>query len=68
MRHEPAVEQQPNDVVLEHGCILCGGPLSMRVGLGSAGTYCAACHWISRPHLHRHDDRLHLVHPARMRA
>jgi hypothetical protein len=68
MRREPQAEPKPNDVVLDHGCILCGGPLSMRVGPGSAVTYCAECHWISRPLVHRHHDELHLVHTAGMRA
>ena len=56
------------DVELEQGCLLCGGPLSLRVVGSSAATYCRTCHWISRPHLHRHGDGVHLFHPSRMVA
>ena len=56
------------DVEVEEGCILCGGTLSMRLVGGSAGSYCRSCHWISRPHVHRHADHVALVHPARLVA
>jgi hypothetical protein len=52
------------DVTLPEGCILCGGPLALRVREGTARTYCAACHWISHPHMRRAGGAIHVVHPA----
>ena len=65
---EPEAPQAQADVELEQGCILCGGALSLRVVGRSATTYCRACHWISRPHLHHHHGEMHLFHPSRMVA
>jgi len=65
---EPEAPQAPPDVELERGCLLCGGPISLRVVGSTAATYCRSCHWISRPHLHRHGDGVHLFHTSRMMA
>jgi hypothetical protein len=53
------------DVKLEQGCILCGGPLELRVSTSGVRTYCRACRWISSPTMER-DERgeVHVVHPA----
>jgi hypothetical protein len=65
---EPEAPVAQADVELESGCLLCGGPISLRVVGRSAATYCRSCHWISRPHLHHHPDGMHLFHPSRMFA
>ena len=67
-REREATEEATTELEVAEACILCGGTLSMRVGARSAGTYCRTCHWISRPHVHRHDDHVSLVHPARLVA
>lgn len=54
----------PSDFSLEGGCLLCGGDLAVRLTPSGARTFCAACRWISRPHLSRGDDGVHVVHPA----
>jgi hypothetical protein len=66
MRHalqEPTGED-PRDLKLPNGCILCGGDLDVRVSDGEARSFCARCRWISRPHMQRHADGIHVVHPA----
>jgi hypothetical protein len=70
MKSEPVANapEVPADIELEQGCMLCGGPLSLRVQGRSAATYCRSCRWISRPHLHHHQDGMHLLHPSRMFA
>jgi hypothetical protein len=56
---------ETHDVELEHGCILCGGRLELRVSSTGARTYCRACRWISSPQMQRDDDgNVHVVHPA----
>jgi hypothetical protein len=67
MRREPGIRaatDEQGDVTLPEGCILCGGPLALRVREGTARTYCARCRWISRPHMRREDGAIHVVHPA----
>ena len=66
--HEPEAPEVQADVELEQGCLLCGGPLQLRLVGGSAATYCRSCRWISRPHLHRQADGVHLFHPSRLAA
>ncbi len=48
---------------LEAACPACGGPLEVRVEGASAGAYCRACRWISRPTVHRHGREVVLAHP-----
>jgi hypothetical protein len=50
------------EVRLEAACLACGGPLEVRVDGASAGAYCRACHWISRPSVHRHGQEFVLAH------
>jgi hypothetical protein len=68
MRREPGQETSPaegyEDVVLQNGCILCGGALALRLRNGTARTYCASCRWISSPHMRREDGAVHVIHPA----
>ncbi len=52
------------DFQLPGGCLLCGGDLHVRVGAGTARSYCPRCRWLSRPHLRREDGAVHVVHPA----
>lgn len=69
MRHElPTDASESKDFSLEGGCILCGGDLSVRVSPGRARTVCKSCRWISRPHMEREEDGVHVVHPAGLLA
>lgn len=52
------------DIELPGGCILCGGDLAVRLAAGSAASFCTRCRWISRPHMRREEDGVHVVHPA----
>jgi hypothetical protein len=65
MRRSQQIETTDNrDFSLEEGCLLCGGDLAVRLTAGGARTYCGACRWISRPHMRREGDGLHVLHPA----
>ncbi len=70
MRHEAHgtthdFETAPTqDLRLPNGCILCGGDLEVRVSAGVARSVCRDCRWFSRPHMQRHEDGIHVVHPA----
>jgi hypothetical protein len=69
MRHAlPAHATDSKDFSLEGGCILCGGDLAVRMSPGRARTVCKACRWISRPHLRREEDGVHVIHPAGLTA
>jgi len=52
------------DFSLQGGCILCGGDLQVRLTAGTARSVCMSCHWISRPHMRRGEDGVHVIHPA----
>ncbi len=52
------------EIELPGGCILCGGDLAVRITAGGAASFCTRCRWISRPHMHREDDGVHVIHPA----
>jgi hypothetical protein len=54
----------PGDFTLAEACLLCGGDLTVRLTAGSARTYCPTCRWISRPHVSRGEDGVHVFHPA----
>ena len=47
---------------VEAACLVCDGPLEVRVDGASAGAYCRVCHWISRPSVHRHGREFVLSH------
>lgn len=66
MRTQPAQghDAEARDFSLEGGCILCGGELAVRLTAGSARTVCKTCRWISRPHMSRAGDGIHVLHPA----
>ena len=70
MRHAQATEDATlsRDFSLEGGCILCGGDLAVRLSPGRARTVCVSCRWISRPHMKRVADGVHVVHPAGLLA
>jgi hypothetical protein len=58
-------EQEVRDIELDHGCILCGGQLELRLSPAGAATYCRSCRWISRPQMQRDEQgRVHVIHPA----
>lgn len=54
----------PREFSLEGACLLCGGDLKVRIGPAGASTFCAACRWISRPHMKRAGDGIQVIHPA----
>jgi hypothetical protein len=68
MRREPhtdaAVDESPRDIRLSGGCLVCGGDLDVRVSGATARSFCASCRWMSKPHMVRQDDGIHVVHPA----
>lgn len=66
MRHAlPADDASGSrDFSLDHGCLLCGGALAVKLTPGRARTVCIPCRWISRPHLKRGEGGVHVVHPA----
>ncbi|WP_242345027.1 hypothetical protein [Anaeromyxobacter terrae] len=66
MRHEPhsPTTDATKDLRLPNGCLLCGGDLDVRVTDGAARSFCGHCRWISSPHMQRHEDGIHIVHPA----
>ncbi len=64
MRSEPRTpENEIGELRLPGGCLVCGSDLEVRLVAGRAGSYCRACHWISRPRLERHLGEVHLAHP-----
>ncbi len=68
-QHEISTDPtESKDFSLEGGCILCGGDLAVRVSPGRARTVCKSCRWISRPHMRREEDGVHVVHPAGLLA
>ena len=54
----------PREFSLEGACLLCGGDLKVRIGPAGASTFCATCRWISRPHMKRGEEGVHVIHPA----
>jgi len=68
MRHVEAREtietEGRRDLSLAGGCMLCGGDLDVRITAGATRTVCKTCRWISRPHLVRGEEGVHVVHPA----
>lgn len=68
MRREPQTHTPADDAArdlrLPGGCLLCGGDLDVRVTGATARSVCASCRWISKPHMVREDDGIHVVHPA----
>jgi hypothetical protein len=64
MRAQRAHEADSRDFSLDEGCILCGGDLQVRVTPSGARTVCVPCRWISRPHMRREGDGVHVIHPA----
>jgi hypothetical protein len=63
-RAQRARQPDSRDFSLAEGCILCGGELRVRVTPGGARSVCIACRWISRPHMRREGDGIHVLHPA----
>jgi hypothetical protein len=63
IRRDAADARSTRDLQLPGGCILCGGDLAVRVRAGTARSWCGHCRWISRPHMHRGQDGVAVVHP-----
>jgi len=63
-RTDPIESVEGGDFTLTEACVLCGGDLAVRLTAGSARTYCRSCRWISRPHVSRSEDGVHVFHPA----
>jgi len=64
---EPITAETP-DLELEHGCLLCGGTLSIRLRPGTARSVCRTCGWWSKPLMEREEDGMHVHHRASGRA
>jgi len=64
-RDTAAVERaEHHDVTIPEGCLLCGGELQVRFTPDGTASYCQACRWISRPHVHRENGSVFMAHPA----
>lgn len=63
-RTETTDAADPRDFSLPGACLLCGGDLDVRLTATSARTYCPSCRWLSRPHVARGEDGVHVFHPA----
>ncbi|MBZ4395854.1 hypothetical protein OWM54_16705 [Myxococcus sp. MISCRS1] len=48
------------EFVLPDGCVLCGGAVSVRATPSGANSYCAHCHWLSKPRMRVKDNGVEL--------
>lgn len=58
----PTPVEQVRDFILEGGCIVCGGPIDVRLSPGHVRGVCAPCGWISRPMLVQAHGQVSLAH------
>jgi hypothetical protein len=63
MNASAVVVEETRDFTLEGGCIVCEGPLAVRVSPGACRGCCAACGWISRPILWETGTGMSILHP-----
>jgi hypothetical protein len=66
-QHDQATTET-RDFQIPGGCILCGGDLEVRMGPTGARSFCAACRWLSRPHMRRGEEGVEVIHPAGLLA
>ena len=52
------------EFTLPEGCLMCGGEVSIRATPGGAASYCAHCHWLSRPRVRVKDNGLEISYAA----
>jgi hypothetical protein len=57
-----AADIEVRDVRVEHGCLLCGEALDLRVGPAGAWAFCGSCRVISHPTMRRDGGEVHVVH------
>jgi hypothetical protein len=60
---QEASGEEPREFKLAGGCVVCGGPIDVRVTPGSVRAYCAPCGWISRPLLWQSNGQVGIAHP-----
>jgi hypothetical protein len=60
---QEAPGEEARDFRLDGGCVVCGGPIDVRVLPGSVRAYCAPCGWISRPLLWQSSGQVAIAHP-----
>ncbi|HVP67650.1 MAG TPA: hypothetical protein VMT17_10355 [Anaeromyxobacteraceae bacterium] len=51
------------EFTVDGGCVVCGGPMAVRVTPGAARGYCPRCAWISRPLVWQAGGGLAIAHP-----
>ena len=63
-RERTPTPDHARDLVIPAGCLLCGGDLAVRITEDGARSFCPRCRWLSRPHMERHGEAIHVTHPA----
>ncbi|XXF78923.1 hypothetical protein P2318_03960 [Myxococcaceae bacterium GXIMD 01537] len=56
------------EFTLPEGCISCGGPVSVRTTPAGAASYCAKCHWLSRPRVRARPNGLEISYSTEAQA
>jgi len=56
------------EFTIEGGCVVCHGPMAVRVTPGSTRGYCARCGWISRPIVWQSETGIAVLNPPLARA
>jgi hypothetical protein len=56
------------EFTLPEGCLMCGGAVSIRATPGGAASYCAQCHWLSRPRVRVKENGLEISYAAAAQA
>lgn len=52
------------EFTLPEGCLLCGGEVSVRATPSGASSYCAHCHWLTKPRVRVKDNGLEISYAA----
>ena len=56
------------DFVVQGGCAVCEGPMTVRATPGTMRGWCARCGWISRPVLWQGNGQIAVGYPPRAAA
>jgi hypothetical protein len=56
------------DFVVQGGCAVCEGPMTVRATPGTLRGWCARCGWISRPVILQGNGQVAVVNPPRAAA
>jgi hypothetical protein len=67
MRAKPEATET-RDFVVQGGCAVCEGPMTVRATPGTLRGWCATCGWISRPVIWHGNGQIAVVHPPRAAA